>query len=272
MIIDAHTHVYPDKIAGKAGKSIGEFYELPVLGLGTTEDLILAMNKANISKSLICSVAVTPNRVMNINNFLGSAVSENPRKFIGFGSVHPFMELSDLKYELTRLKTLGLVGIKIHPDFQKFLLDCDESIEMFKLAAEMNFPFLIHVGDYRYQYSEPKRLKNVLKKISDLKVICAHFGGWSIWNEGWKELADCDNVWVDTSSSLYSLDNRTAVNIINRYDEDKVLYGTDYPMWMPELEVNKINSLQISDERKEKIFSKNIINFFKNFNIKIKES
>ncbi len=269
MIIDAHTHIYPDKIAEKAGKSIGEFYELPILAPGTADDLINAMDKAGISKSLICSAAITPNRVMNINNFLGAAVNDNPNKFIGFGTIHPLMEYSEMKEEFIRLKSLGLHGVKIHPDFQKFLLDCDESISMFKLAAEMNIPFLIHVGDYRYEYSEPSRLRKVLNKITDLKVICAHFGGWSIWNEGWKELADCENVWVDTSSSLYSLDDKTAVSIINRYDDDKVLYGTDYPMWIPEVEVNKIKSLPLSQEKKDKIFYKNIVKFFEQLNIKI---
>lgn len=56
-------------------------------------------------------------------------------------------------------------------------------------------------------------MAHVLDQVPDLKVICAHLGGWSVWKEAWRVLAGRPNVWVDTSSSLYALEPEEAARI-----------------------------------------------------------
>ena len=115
----------------------------------------------------------------------------------------------------------------------------------------------MHTGDNRYDYSNPNRLIPVLDIYKDLTVIGAHMGGWSIWDEASKQLADKPNLYVDCSSSFYYLSLDTAKEIIKRYGTDKVLFGTDYPMWSPKAELDTFFSLELSDEDNRRVLSEN---------------
>lgn len=128
---------------------------------------------------------------------------------------------------------------------------------MFRAMADRGLPALVHTGDRRYAYSQPERMARVLDAVPHLKVICAHLGGWSIWSEAWRVLAGRENVWVDTSSSLYALEPEEAARIIRRYGADRVFFGTDYPMWRPEEEMERFLRLPLTGEEQERIFHLN---------------
>lgn len=260
-IIDTHAHIYPDAIAEKAAKSIGEFYGIPMGLNGTLGGLLESGSAAGISRWLVHSVAVTPSRVHSINDFIMKSVNEHGDRLIGFAAMHPDYE--DVRGELERAKAGGLIGVKLHPDFQYFCLDDENAIEMFRIGAEMNMPFLIHTGDSRYPYSEPKRMARALDAVPKLKVICAHLGGWSVWEEAWKTLAGRENVWVDTSSSLYAMSPEAAAEVIRHYGADRVFFGTDYPMWKPEDELDRFMALPLTDCEREMILHTNFENFLK---------
>ena len=213
-IIDTHAHIYPDAIALKAAKSTGIFYDIPMCLDGTLGQLMAHGEAAGISRFLVHSVAVTPSRVHSINDYLMRVSAEHPDRLIGFGTLHPDYE--DVPGELDRIKAGGLHGVKLHPDIQTFLLDDRRAVAMFRAMAERGLPALVHTGDYRYAYSQPERMAHVLDQVPDLKVICAHLGGWSVWKEAWRVLAGRPNVWVDTSSSLYALEPEEAARIIRR--------------------------------------------------------
>ena len=213
-IIDTHAHIYPDAIAEKAARSIGTFYGIPMCMDGTLGQLIRHGTAAGISRFLVHSVAITPSRVHSVNDYLMRVCAEHPDRLIGFGTMHPGYE--DVPGELDRIKAGGLHGIKLHPDIQAFLLDDRRAVAMFRAMAERGLPALIHTGDSRHAYSEPRRMARVLDQVPDLKVICAHLGGWSVWNDAWRILAGRPNVWVDTSSSLYALEPEEAARIIRR--------------------------------------------------------
>ncbi|MBQ8537910.1 MAG: amidohydrolase, partial [Clostridia bacterium] len=120
-IIDTHAHIYPDAIAQKAARSIGEFYEIPMDLDGTLGSLLSAGQAAGISRFLVHSVAVTWERAHNINDFIHASVQAHPDLLIGFGSTHP--DHPEMEKELDRIMALGLKGVKLHPDFQYFGLD-----------------------------------------------------------------------------------------------------------------------------------------------------
>ena len=224
-IIDTHAHIYPDAIARKAAQSIGEFYEIPMQLSGTLSELLERGGQAGVGRFLVHSVAVTPSRVVSVNDYLMRTAAEHPDRLIGFGTLHPDFE--DVPGELRRIRAGGLRGVKLHPDFQKFRLDDENAISMFREMAALGLPTLIHTGDSRYPYSEPRRMARVLDAVPDLKAICAHLGGWSVWEDAWKALAGRPNVWVDTSSSLYALAPEKAAEVIRHYGADRVFFGTD---------------------------------------------
>lgn len=254
-VIDTHAHIYPDAIALRAAKSTGDFYHIPMCMDGTLGQLLAHGKAAGISRFLVHSVAVTPSRVHSVNDYLMRVSAEHPHTLIGFGTLHPDYE--DVPAELARLKAGGLNGVKLHPDIQEFLLDSPAAVAMFRAMADLGLPALIHTGDSRYPYSQPERVARVLDQVPTLKVICAHLGGWSVWDTAWQTLAGRDNVWVDTSSSLYALAPEKAAEIIRRYGADRVFFGTDYPMWQPEEEMARFLALPLTEEERESILHLN---------------
>lgn len=253
--IDTHAHIYPDAIALKAAASIGTFYDIPCLMDGTLAGLFTHGTAAGIERFLVHSVATTQERVHSINDYLMRTAAEHPEKLVGFGTLHP--DYPDVEGEAKRIKAGGLHGVKLHPDIQQFLSDSDGAIRMFRILAANGLPVLVHTGDMRYPYSQPERIARVLDQVPDLKIICAHLGGWSVWTEGWRALAGRPNVWVDTCSSLYALEPDKAVDVIHHYGADRVFFGTDYPMWKPEQEVERFLNLPLTAREQEMIAHEN---------------
>ncbi len=258
-IIDTHAHIYPDKIALKAAKSIGDFYEIPMSLDGTVSRLLEQGKAAGISRFLVHSVAVTWERAHAINDFLAKEVASHPAEFIGFGTIHP--DHPEVEQELDRILSLGLRGVKLHPDFQHFCLDDANAIRLFEAMAERNLPLLVHTGDKRYPYSEPQRMARALDRVPGLTAICAHLGGWSVWTDAWRELAGRDNVYVDCSSSLYAMQPEDAAAVIRKYGADRVFFGTDYPMWTAREEIDRFMALPLADAERELILHLNFERF-----------
>lgn len=257
MIIDAHCHIYPDKIAEKAAHSTGEFYSLPMKYDGKVSTLLDCGKRAGIDKFIVQSVATTPKQVASINRFISDTVTLYSDKMIGFGTLHP--ESEDIERDVNDLIALGLHGVKLHPDIQKFKLDDYRCLKIYELCEKNHLPMLIHTGDGRYDYSNPNRLIPILEIYTDLSVVGAHFGGWSIWEEASKKLCDIENFYVDCSSSFYALSDETVKRIISRYGAERVLFGTDYPMWDPKEELERLDSLGLSESDKENILWKNAV-------------
>ncbi len=258
-ILDSHAHIYPDIIARKAAASIGDFYHFPIRHDGTLDTLLARGDAAGISRFLVHSVAVSPERTESVNNYLMSTVAAHPDRLVGFGSVHP--DHADLPGELLRIKTGGLLGVKLHPDIQRFPLDCENALALFRHMAEMGLPLLCHIGDTRYAFSEPTRLARVMDKVPALQVIAAHFGGWSMWTEGWKALAGRPNLWVDSSSSLYALTPEEAASLVRHYGADRVFFASDYPMWDPAEELHRFLALPLTKEEQASILHLNLESF-----------
>lgn len=253
MIIDTHAHIYPDKIAIKAAKSIEHFYDIPVVNDGCVSTLLRLGDEAGVDRFLVHSVATTPEQVESINNFIISSVNAHPDRFVGFCTMH--QNYADPGREIDRILAAGLRGIKLHPDFQEFNIDDEKAFPIYE-AAEGRLPILFHMGDTRYEYSKARRLLTVIKRFPKLKVIGAHFAGYSEWEESAKILGGT-GIWVDTSSSLEWLSPDRARELIDAYGTDRVMFASDYPMWRPQDELAKLSRIPMSDEERERILYKN---------------
>ena len=254
MIIDAHAHIFPTKIAEKAVAGIGNFYSELTMDLdGTAETLIRTGEAAGVSKFLVQSVATVAVQVESINNFIADSVKKYPDKFIGFAAMHPDYE--DIEKEIDRAISLGLKGVKLHPDFQQFAINDKKAMKIYEVI-EGRLPLLIHTGDYRYNWSKPKMMAEVLEAFPKLDVIGAHFGGWSEWDDAVKYLGG-KRIWVDTSSSLYAMTPERARELIDAFGVENVLFGTDFPMWTAESELEMFDKISLSDKEREMILHEN---------------
>lgn len=258
-IIDSHCHIYPDKIAQKASDATATFYELPPSLDGKISTLIEHGEKAGIEHFIVQSVATTPKQVSSINNFIAQAVAESRGRFTGLGTLHPDSE--DMEADVNEIIALGLKGVKLHPDIQKVQLDDPRMLKMYELC-EGRLPMLIHTGDHRYDNSNPNRMIPILEKYPRLTVIGAHFGGWSVWEEATHILNKYENFLVDCSSSLYAITPEKAKELIMIYGVDRVLFGTDYPLWIPESEIERFMQIDLTDEQREDILYNNAAKLF----------
>ena len=160
------------------------------------------------------------------------------------------------------LRALGLHGVKLHPDIQGFRLD---DPRCFALAEQCEgvLPLLLHTGDSRYDFSNPNRLIPLLRRFPRLTVIGAHFGGYTIWQEAARQLAGrFENLWVDCSSSFFAMDVAAGRALIDAYGADRVLFGTDYPMWDPQHELARLRGMHLAPETERKILYDNAAALF----------
>ena len=254
-IIDCHTHIYPAKIAVKAARFIGDFYGVSARWDGTVDTLLAQCREAGIGRCLALAVAVDADHVTRINDFLIENVSAHADALWGFATLHP--DMADPGAEVERILKAGMKGVKLHPDMQRFSLAEARTDRLFAACAGV-CPVMIHAGDVRYHNSNPSLIPPVLKKHPDLTLICAHFGGYGEWDDAEKLLADT-GVYVDTSSTSFRVPAERVKEMILLFGEDRVLFGTDYPMWTAKQEIDLLLSLGLPDRTMRKIFRENAL-------------
>lgn len=251
-IIDIHTHVYPDKIARKATQSVKEFYQLGGSDMDGTVDMLLKRGKeAGISQYVVLPVSNTPNRVHSINTFLLEQANLHDN-FVGFGTLHAEME--HICEETEWILNAGLHGIKMHPDSQRFPIDDVRLYPVYDMI-QGKIPVMLHMGDLRYNYSHPVRLRKILDLFPHLDVIAAHFGGYCMYHTARELLWDTDCVF-DISSALMFMEQGQAEYYINSYGAERMAYGTDYPLWDPVTEVKRFQQLKLTDDQFDQIAHK----------------
>ena len=243
-IVDAHAHMYPEKIATRAVQAVGDFYGLDMKTKGTPEELLAHTTTSPVTHFIVHSVATTPHAVTSINDFIAEQ-SAIHSEFIGFGTMHP--EFEDKEAEVERAIDLGLRGFKVHPDTQKVDADDPRLMEFYEMIAG-RLPITIHAGDYRYDYSHPRRIAHILDTFPDLVVDAAHFGGWSVYDQGYDYLGKYENLFVDTSSSFPLMGSRRLAEVCRMWGTDRILWGSDNPMWSPTAEYEAFAALDFSDE------------------------
>lgn len=269
-VIDAHVHIFRDRIAQAAVMATNAFYdgscnaEIPVpvpLGHlpGTPDDLLPRMRRNGISRAVVFSTATAPHQVEPVNRFIADTCNAYSA-LIGVGTMHP--DYPDFESELKRMKADGLVGVKLHPDIQRFALDDERIMPLYELMSAEKLFLIAHTGDYRFDYSTPSRMAHVAKCFPKLRCVAAHFGGWSEWTDA-RECLDLPNVYMDTSSTLGFGAWEAARKAFQVFDPTHIFFGTDYPLWDPGEELERFYSLGLGDRLNEMVLGENFEAFLK---------
>ena len=246
-VADAHAHIFPESLAEKAARSIGDFYDVLSENIPLADRLTAAADEAGIHTCLVCNSAVSAHQVPSINAFMGEICRTHPR-FVCLGALFPGME--DWQGELERICQLGLRGVKIHSDFQRVNLDAPEAVEMYRACAQKGLVVLFHMGDDRYDYSSPRRLRNLMEQVPDLKAIASHFGGYRAWEEA-LAIPQPEGVWYDTSSTLMFLAPDRAKELLDKLGTHRFMFGSDFPMWTPKTELKRFLDAPLGLSQKE---------------------
>lgn len=262
QVIDCHCHVYPPRIAERAVAAVGAFYDIPMdVENGTPEGLLAACEGTPIQRFIIHSVATRPEQVASINDFIASECAAHP-EFTGFMTLHQDLTDDQLEREIDRACALGLRGIKLHPDTQAVDMDDPRLLRIYEIA-EGRLPLIIHTGDYRYDYSHPRRLQRILRDFPNLVVDAAHFGGWSIFDLALEYLEDA-SCYLDASSAMEFLGLRRTAELCRAYGTERVMFGSDFPMWQPKAELARFCDAGFTEDELQMMLWDNAERFLSN--------
>lgn len=267
MIVDVHTHIFPEKIASKAVQGLEHQYGVKAVNTGTTSGIRSSMLSNNIDASVLLSVATRPDQVESINDFVADA-SKKHSDLIGLGALHP--DYPELDLEIERMKSIGLKGIKLHSEFQDFFPDDERMFDLYE-ALGKDMIIVFHAGDevipVKEIHTTPARLASVLDSFPELTVIAAHLGGHRCWDDVERYLLG-RNIYFDTAY-VFPVPGSEHITvgrikeIMETHGFEKIMFGTDYPFRDQGLETMNIMNLDIENKYKEMILGSNAARLFK---------
>jgi predicted TIM-barrel fold metal-dependent hydrolase len=261
MLVDAHAHIFPSKIAGRTLTGLRERFNLTYCNDGTGEALMSSMQDAGIDVSIICRIAITPEQVDPVNEWLKGVTN---RKVEAMATIHPSMTGGPEK--IKSLKENGFKGIKVHPDYQRFYVDESRMFPFYEAAQAEGLPILFHAGLDRSLsppwHATPERLWRVQNDFPHLNVIVAHMGGEDYYDEAERRLLG-SNVYFDTSFVLTIMPLSTLERFVKKHPVERILFGSDNPWRNQREELEYLLSLPfLSEGDKEKIAGGNAARLF----------
>lgn len=246
MIMDAHIHVWPDKIARRALGTPAD--GIRRFGDGTVAGAEASMAASGVDRSVCLAVADTAERLEAANAFIGGL---DPLRFVGFGTVHAG---ASPEANIESLRRNGLRGVKVHPLFQGYPLDDPRLWDVFG-ALEGEFTCLFHVGPEtrggENVLATPKMIADIARAFPRLTIIAAHLGGYHVHEQALEHVIGLPGVYLDTSwpPGLGSLGRRLVRTAIERHGPERVVFATDWPMAEPADEIAGIEALGLDDEQ-----------------------
>ncbi len=265
-IFDIHTHTYPEALSAKATENLGKFYNFTVEGAGTVADLMQNCREAGVSGFLILGVATNARQVKRVNEAIASDVAlARAQGFHAYGFAGVHQDTADFAEELDYAVSLGLSGVKLHPDIQGVDIDDERFMPLYAELERRGLPLYLHMGDDRaeYRFSEPEKLARILDRFPSLIVFAAHFGGYKAWDEALAHLAGRKNVYYDASSALWAMSPERAEHLIRSLGADRVMFGTDYPVMRSADYLALFMKLPLTEDERRAILWQNAADFLK---------
>ncbi len=277
MIIDFHTHIFPDRIAAKTIQKLAAASRTKAFTDGTADELADSMQKAGISYCVNLPVMTSVEQVEKVNStMIENRAAYLARGILPFGGMHP--DYPDYRKELRRLKENGIPGIKLHPAYQAVPIEDIRMKRIIDCAAEEGLIVLTHagwdIGIPEKNYCTVAGILEVIEELHPPKFVLAHMGGWNGWKEVERDLAGAP-VWLDTAFSIgpvtpnpasaklppvsENLTDEAFLRLVRKHGADRILFATDCP-WSEQADyVSRIEKMGLSENEKAQIFSENAL-------------
>ena len=279
MIIDFHTHSFPDKIAASAVEKLSKSAHIKAFADGSAYGILKSMEEGGVDLSVMLPVAVKASNVEGMNTYSAQFNERYAQKGIfSFGCIHPDYE--NWKSELGRVAQLGLKGVKIHPVYQGVNQNDIRYIRILERAGELGLIVVAHAGlDIGFPgtvNSTPSMIADAIKQAGPVKFVAAHMGSWKLWDEV-DELLSLPNVYVDTAFSLgnivprendsHYIENDSTLltdekfcGLVRRFGAERVLFGSDNPWDSQKTAAEKVRNSGLTQMELDKIFCENAQN------------
>ena len=264
MIVDFHTHIFPDKIAKQTISLLESHTNGKAFTDGTETGLIKNMEKVGVDLSITLPVLTKPTQFDSVTKYamgINQKYADSSRRIISFAGMHP--ECDDIAGKMKFLKDNGFLGVKIHPDYQNCYINHQGYITILNLARELDMIVVTHSGvDDGYAglpiKCPPILCAEVIKKTKHKKFVLGHYGAHRQWQETLEILSDFD-VYFDTALAYRSIDEKLFKDILKRHGEDKILFATDCPWGDIEKDLQVLYSYNLDKNVLDKILYKNAL-------------
>lgn len=242
MIIDSHTHVYPDKIAHKTVQALSEIASLNPYHDGTLQGLITKMKNDGIDCSIILPVLTSPSQFDSVLKS-SAAINHGPWGWHdltrlpdkspcvhSFAGIHP--DDPDYQAHLRQIQTMGFAGIKLHPDYQKCFIDDSRNMQIIAYAESLQLITVVHagldIGLGNPIHCTPKKSAKVIDILQPKRLILAHGGGFRMWDEVEQELLG-RSVYLDISCVLPYISKEQFLRMVMHHGDHQILFASDSP-------------------------------------------
>lgn len=259
MLIDFHSHAFPDNLAERAIASLSRTGGISPFAKGRISDLVEIMDEDGVDISIVLNIATKPTQETNVNNFAISLL-DNPR-IVPFGSVYPGSDTSIS--EVRRLHEAGIKGIKFHPEYQWFNVMGEKVFPIYELCGKLGMIVTFHAGgDVGFKppfHSDPEKLNRLCDMFPNTTFVFAHMGGYDMWEDAAEKYKYHENMYLDTSiiNTVAIIDNNVAKRIIENVGIEHVLFGSDMPWARANHSKAKLEMLGLSKDDLQKIYSLN---------------
>lgn len=262
MIIDFHTHIFPDKIAERTIALLSEKGSMTAFSNGTVDGLVSEMKNAGVDISITLPVMTSPSQFDSVNRFaaeINKSFCDEKRKLISFAGIHPDCE--DIEGKMSFIKESGFLGVKIHPDYQGTYIDDEKYVKILECAKKYDLIVITHSGvdaAYRDQPVKctPERALKLIRRVPHSKFVLAHLGANEMPEEVLEKLCG-EDVYFDTAFVLRYTDKEIFEKIIEKHGADKILFATDSPWSSVKGDVEIIKSFALDKNTENKIFFEN---------------
>ena len=249
--IDIHAHAFPDAVAPRAIRELEARAEWHPVSDGTITGLLADMDAAGVDVAAVCPIATRPDQVEGILQWCRTIRSD---RIAPLPSPHP--DAPDVEQWIRRFADEGFRGVKLHPMYQDFVVDDPRMAPVFGALADCGLFAVMHCGfDVCFptdERAQPVRLRRLIDRHPNLKLVCTHLGGLRSWDEVERHVLGTDT-YLGTSYSFDELGLERAGDLIRRHGPHRVLFGTDWPWKSLENELDMIERLDLTRAEKDAI-------------------
>lgn len=263
MIIDFHTHVFPEAIASGTIEKLKSFAHIKARSDGLLAGLKASMQEAGVDYSVILPVVTKPSQFRTVNEYAASI--HGKEGIISFGGIHPDSE--NYQEELRQIRDYGLPGIKLHPDYQRVHVNDPRYLKLITCAVDLGLIVTLHAGmDIGLPediHCPPKEAIEMLQYVDahalhpeQARIILAHTGGYAQWDEV-EELLAGKNVYFDLAYTFGHIEPEQLLRIIQNHGADRILFATDSPWNGQKSDIEALRALHLPPEEEAAILGEN---------------
>lgn len=274
--IDSHVHFYTGKNAGERRAAVADamkYFKSTLTGL-SAEQVADYYRQRDMVAVIFDVDTETTTGIPISNDDIAAAVRKYPDVFIGFGSVDPWKDERAVAEAERCVRDLGLRGMKFQQCSQHFYPSDRRFYPLWAKLQELGVPAVFHAGTtgigagapggrgIKLDYARPiPHLDNVAADFPDLTIIAAH-PGWPWHDEQLAVVRHKANVWMDLSGWSPKYFAPSVVQYVNTQIQDKVLFGSDFPMITPDRWLDDFIALDIKPEVRTKVLVDNARRLF----------